>query len=201
MNCKQLEKRIKAFLDAPELDDKGARQVVEHLRTCPTCREKYESVLKGSVPEHVVPEPSKVRSVPSPPEQEPDFLDPIEFKDKPISFTLYLDGRQEPIKVVEAEFDTPIPEESRLVVNDGDVCVADVRFSFKADRQQPYTLHFRVRKRTRHRPPKVFSFGPAGKNMQKVFKETIVDEGGVRADLEMTHGKARLHIRYETSRK
>ena len=127
----------------------------------------------------------------------PDLLDPIEFKDKPITFTLLLDGRQEPIKVVEPEFDLPIPEESRLVVNDRGSCIVDVRFGFRPDRQRPYTLHFRTYNRMQHRPPKVLSFGPPGKDMHKVFKETIVDEGGVRAELEMTHGKARLHIRYE----
>jgi hypothetical protein len=100
--------------------------------------------------------------------------------------------------VVETEFDTPIPEESRLAVNDRKDCIADVRFNFRPEREKPYVLVFRVRHRRQYRPPKVLLFGPPGKNMRKVFKETIVDEGGIRADLEMTHGKARLHIQYIT---
>lgn len=124
-------------------------------------------------------------------------MDPIEFKDKPITFTLFLDGREEPIKVVEPDFDLPIPEEGRLVVNDRSAPIADVRISFKPDRPRPYTLNFRVRRRIRHHPPKMVSFGPAGKDLQEVFTEIIADEGGVFAELEMTRGKARLHIRYE----
>jgi len=198
VNCEQLEKRITDFLDAPAPDEKGVRQVVEHLRTCWKCREKYQNLLKSDIPEQVVPTPSKIRSVPaSLAEETLDFLDPIEFKDKPITFTLFLDGREEPIKLVEPEFDLPIPEESRLVVNDRKVPIADVRFSFKPDRRLPYTLNFRIRRRIRHHPPKGISFGPTGKDLQETFTETIVDEGGVHAELEMTHGKARLYIRYE----
>ena len=196
MDCKQLEKKIKEVMDTPESDNDGIRQVVEHLRNCSTCREKYQSVLNGSRGDHVIPDPANIRAVPVSQKEAPELLHPIEFKDKPIRFTLFIDGREEPIKVVEPEFDTPIPEESRLVVDDRGVCIADVRFGFKPNRQRPYTLLFRTRNRSRHRPPKALSFGPPDKNMQKVFTETIVDEGGVRADLEMAHGKARLHIRY-----
>jgi hypothetical protein len=153
--------------------------------------------LEGRVPENIIPEPAKIKIDPSPPEQDSDIFDPVEFKDKPITFTLLLDGREEPIKVVETEFDTPIPDKSRLVVNDRNVCIADVRFGFKPEREQPYTLHFRVRNRIPYQSPEVFSFGPPGKNLQQVFSETIVDEGGIRADLEMTRGKTRLHIRYK----
>ncbi len=199
MNCKQFEKRIKNVLDSRQADEEDLRQVVEHLRICRKCREKYHSVLEGDFPEHVVPEPSKIRiAATSPAEQDAVLSDPVEFKDKPITFSLLLDGREEPIKVIEPEFDLPIPEGSRLVVKDRSVSIADVRFGYKPDRQRPYTLHFRTRNRMHHIPPKVISFGPPGDNMRKVFKETLVKEGGVHAELEMTQGKARLHIRYQT---
>jgi hypothetical protein len=199
MKCKQLEKKITDFLDASEPDNKDVREITAHIHNCRTCREKYQSVLEGEIPENVVPKPSKIRSIPSHPEAESSLLDPIEFKDEPVKFTLHLDGREEPIKVVEPEFDTPIPDDSRLVVNLGRLTLADVRFAFKPDRQRPYTLNFRVRNRRKYQPPKMISFGPAGKDKRKMFKETIVDEGGIRADIEMTHGKARLHIRYQPS--
>jgi hypothetical protein len=197
MKCEQLEKRIQGFLDASKPNKEGMRQILAHLHSCPACRKRYEPLLNGKVPENVVPEPSKIRSIPSHPEEKFGLLDPIEFKDEPITFTLHLDGREEPIKVVEPEFDTPIPDESRLVVKYRDSCIADFRFTLKPDRQHPYRLNFRVRNRRKYQPPRMISFGPAGKDMRKKFKETIVDEGGVRADIEMTHGKARLHIRYQ----
>lgn len=196
MKCDELEKHIKSFLDKREADKTDVQGIVTHLKQCRLCRENYRSILKGSPIENVFPQPPVIKAGPVVAGKEPNLLKPVEFKDKPIKFTLILDGVKKPIKVVETDFDTPLPEDSRLVVSEKEVYIADVRFRFEPDRQFPYVLHYQVCNRRRYQPPKIRYFGPLGKAMCNLFRETILDEGGVRADVEMNHGKARLHIRY-----
>lgn len=196
MHCEQLKKRINALSQKVKSDRMSLEPIVEHLGECQRCHRKYHRLLKEHAPDTIIPEPATIKMAPPASDSESGVADPVEFKDKPITFALVLDGRKEAIKVVEPEFDTPLPEESRLVIKDGDVCVADVQFSFELDREQPYALTFAVRGRRRFRPAKVSTFGPPGKNMKKVFREMVIDEGGILAEIEMTHGKARLHIQY-----
>ena len=131
-------------------------------------------------------------------DQFPDLSEPIEFKDVPVSFTLHLDRRQEAIKVVEPEMDFPLPEGGRLVVKDRDVCLTDVVFRFNVESDRPYELHFAVHRGV-HAKDHVLTFGAekdADKNLIGVYTEKIVERGSLQARIEMTHGKARLAIKY-----
>ena len=134
----------------------------------------------------------------------PDLSGPIEYKDAPIRFTFVLDGRQEPVKIVEPEIDLPFPDGGRLLVDEADTRICDVVFGFEPAARDPYRLHFTVLDGVRRDTGQLFAYGTgvAGENdMEAVYRKTIVQRGNVRARIEMSGGKARLLIRYRKGRR
>lgn len=130
----------------------------------------------------------------------PDISKPVEFKNAPLTFMLHVNGREEEIKIVEPEIDVPLPEESRLVVYEKDDCLSDVVIGFNPESSRPYELHFRVIMGATYAADHLVAFGTApeaDRDLRNVYRHTIVDRGGVKADIEMTGGKARLFIVYK----
>jgi len=123
----------------------------------------------------------------------------VELKDGPVTFTLYLDGREEAVKVVEPAMDVPLPEDGRLVVEEKEAVWCDVRFAFNPDSNRPYELHFRVLMGITYAADHLVVFGTSladDKDLLNEYKMEIVARGGVMAWIEMTQGKARLAIKY-----
>lgn len=123
---------------------------------------------------------------------------PIEYKDAPIRFTFILDGREEPVKIVEPTIDLPFPDGGRLLVNEAEKRLCDVVFRFDPEATHPYCLTFKVLNEVHYGANLALTYG-AGvareSDMRAVYSKTIVDRGGVHAQIEMTRGKARLLIR------
>ena len=130
-----------------------------------------------------------------------DLANPTEYKDVPIHFTLVLDGRREPVKIVEPQLDVPLPDGTRLLVDSGGKRLCEVVFHYHPERPRPYRLQFLTWKMIRHDDDDLhLDFGePADREdtEKAVHRMTIVKQGHVRAWIEMSHKKARLHIRYE----
>jgi hypothetical protein len=129
----------------------------------------------------------------------PDLAGPIEYKDAPVRFTLVLNGREEPVKIVEPQIDLPLPEGCRLLVDEGTARICDIVFRFEADARKPYRLHFKTFKMQPEQEGRQLAYGTGGgrkSNMRAAYRKTIVSRGNIRAHIEMTEGKARLLIRY-----
>lgn len=127
-----------------------------------------------------------------------DASGPIEYKDAPIRFTFVLDGREEPVKIVEPTIDVPFPDSGRLLVNEADKRLCDVVFRFDPEAKQPYHLTFKVLNEVHYGADLVLTYGARvarESDMTTVYRKTIVDRGSVHAQVEMTRGKARLVIR------
>jgi hypothetical protein len=133
----------------------------------------------------------------------PDLSDPVEFKNESISFTLFLDGLEEKIKVVEPQMDVPLPEGAQLVVKIDDAVWCDVKFSFNPQSDRPYELNFKVMMGISYAAGHGVAFGVApeqDKDLLGRYQMEIVARGGVKAWIEMTQGKARLFIKYQKGR-
>jgi hypothetical protein len=128
----------------------------------------------------------------------PDLAAPIEYKEAPIRFTLDLDGRKEPVKIVEPQIDLPLPEGGRLLVDEGQTRICEAVFRFDADAGKPYRLQLKsyTESTVEDRQPTYGTGGNLKSNLDAVFRKTIVNHGNVTAHIEMTGGKARLLIRY-----
>ncbi len=123
-----------------------------------------------------------------------------QLNDVPVTFTLNVDGREDPIKVVEPEIDVLLPEDARLVVEEKEAVWCDVRFVFNPDSDRPYELHFKVLLGTPYNTDHLIAFGTPlaeDKDLLNKYKIEIVARGGLMAWIEMTQGKARLAIKYE----
>jgi hypothetical protein len=124
----------------------------------------------------------------------------VEQKDGPITFTLHLDGREEPVKVVEPEMDVPLPEGGRLVVAENEATWCDVKFVFNPESDHPYELHFSVLMGITYATDHLAVFGcpiEEDRDLLSQYKMEIVARGGLKAWIEMTNGKARLAIQKE----
>ena len=124
----------------------------------------------------------------------------IEPNKVPVTFTLHLDGREEPVKVVETEVDVPLPEDGRLLVEEEEAVWCNVRFAFNPDSDRPYELHFRVLMGIPYNTDHLVAFGAPlaeDKDLLNKYKMEIVARGGLMAWIEMTQGKARLAIKHE----
>ena len=132
-----------------------------------------------------------------------DILEPEEYKDMPLVFTLVLDGRKEPVKLVEPEVDFPMPNGGTLLVDQGEnrrLC--DMIFIFDRTEAKPYKLNFNAMLGTAYDQPQQVSFGPLAPeqdnlNLAAVYHMIIVTCGDVQARIEMTGGKARLHVTFQ----
>jgi hypothetical protein len=205
MDCqtiaKYIDKHLKADADKMPLDD-----LQRHCDDCSQCRDKYAAILATVTRNEVVPPlhpPEKVRSTLArgvSPDTFPDISEPVEFKDAPLTFTLNINGREEEVKIVEPDMDLPLPEGSRLVVQEKDARLCDVVFEFNPESSRPYELHFQVMMGVTYAANHLVTFGIAAeedKDLLSVYRMMIVDRGGVKADIEMTRGKARLFIVYK----
>jgi hypothetical protein len=124
----------------------------------------------------------------------------VELKDGSIRFTLHLNGREEPVKVVESEMDVPLPEGGRLVVAENEATWCDVKFVFNPESDRPYELHFSVLMGITHATDHLAAFGcpiEEDRDLLGRYKMEIVARGGLKAWIEMTDGKARLAIQKE----
>jgi len=181
----------------------------QHCHACRHCREKFEDIVEiKSVKDirrlHPRNRPLAVPLRETGADQFPDISEPVEFKEAPIAFKRLFNDREEEIKIVEPEVDVPLPDESRLVVHEGEDCLCDVVFDFNARSTRPYELRFRVMMGTAYEPDHVVSFGidpEIDRELRNTYRHTIIDRGGVRADIEMTHGKARLIVIYKPLQK
>jgi hypothetical protein len=125
---------------------------------------------------------------------------PFEYKDVPIGFRFVLNGREEPVKVVEPKIDLPFPDGVRLLVDEEKTRLCDVVFRFDPKAERPYRLAFRVLNAVHYEKDLLFTYGDRvarESDMRNVYRETIVTRGNVHALIEMTHGKARLLIHTE----
>jgi hypothetical protein len=132
-------------------------------------------------------------------EKYPDFSGPIEYKDAPVHFTFVLNGREEPVKIVEPKIDLPFPDGGRLLVDEAETRLCDVVFRFDPDANRPYRLNFRVQDEVHHEQGRLMTYGArvAGESdTQAVYRETIVKRGNIHAYIEMTREKARLLVHY-----
>lgn len=123
---------------------------------------------------------------------------PIEYKNTPLTFTLVLDGRREPVKVVEPEVDIPVPEGAKLFVHEAGRCLCDVRVHCApAPASLYYELRFKVFKGVSYRSSKVVVFGgedTASEKPNREYRMKIAESGAVEAWIVMAHRKARLLI-------
>jgi hypothetical protein len=123
-----------------------------------------------------------------------------EYKDRPITFMLYdARGRQLEIKIVEPELEYPLPENDRLVVSEKDDCITDVVFKFNPESDHPYELNFSILMGTEFESERLFAFGiplEDDKDLLSQYDMEIINQGGVKAWIKMTQGKARVFIKY-----
>jgi hypothetical protein len=204
MDCQTIDKFVEDF-ERGEAEKLSWDDLRQHCDECRRCREKYTGILGGESAStirrsrsqnmrHAVP----LRDTGA--DRFPDISKPIEFKEAPISFKRYFNDREEEIKIVEPQVDVPLPEESRLVVHEGEDCLCDVVFDFNPRSNRPYELRFRVMMGVAYPTDHLVTFGMAAEldeDLQSVYRLTVVDRGGVRADIEMTGGKARLQVVYK----
>lgn len=209
MECKTFRGIVESRLKNGVVNEALTGEAARHLQNCALCRDKYAPFLDSDNDNRpkIAPEPAELKkSNPlddDPADQFPDIADPVEFKDTPITFMLILDDRQEEIKVVEPEVDLPIPEGARLAVRENDVCLTDVSFKFNPASDRPYELHFSTLKGIRYAADHVKAFGTekaADKDLRRAYSMAIIDRGGLHATIEMTRGKARIHIQYRPQR-
>lgn len=204
MDCQTIDK----FVQDPErggAEKLSVEDLRQHCDTCRRCREKYTDILavkstKDNRRLHPRNRPQAIPLRETGVDQFPDISKPIEFKDAPLSFKRYFNDREEEIKIVEPEVDVPLPEKSRLVVHEGEDCLCDVVFDFNARSTRPYELRFRVMMGAAYEPDHVIAFGTdpeIDRELRNTYRHTIIDRGSVRADIEMTDGKARLMVVYK----
>jgi hypothetical protein len=210
MDCQMIDQSMRNHSRAKaETATISMNDLVQHCTVCPRCREKYGGILDSEThhntrPNHSLEKHRKVRVGEASAEKFPDISKPAEFKDAPLTFTLNLNGREEEIKIVEPKIDVPLPGESRLVVREKEACLCDVVFKFNQEKSRPYELHFRVMMGVTYTRDHMVVFGAGfeeDKDMLGVYRYTIVDRGGVKADIEMTGGKARLFVVYKPLQK
>lgn len=206
MDCQTIDKSMKNLSRANgETVSMSMNDLERHCAVCRRCRNKYAGILDAET--H--PNPSRRQSLEkhrrvavdgAGADKFPDISEPAEFKDAPLAFTLHLNGREEEIKIVEPQIDVPLPVESRLVVREKAACLCDVAFAFNPQSSLPYELHFGVMMGVAYTRDHLVAFGTdpeVDKDLLGVYRHTIVDRGGVKADIEMTGGKARLFIVYK----
>lgn len=124
---------------------------------------------------------------------------PVEYKDAPLRFTFDLDGRREPVKIVDPHVDLPFPEGGRLLIDDAGERICEVTFRFDADAQRPYRLVYTAMDGDHPERERESAFGRGVASegaMRTRYRETLVKRGNVHARVEMQHAKARLVIDY-----
>jgi hypothetical protein len=204
MDCRT----IKDLIESGSKNGAGralGKEAKRHIQRCKICRGKYAVLLdSGTFDSKIRPEPAELKGLnplnDDPSDQFPDIADPVEFKDEPITFLLIQDGREEEIKMVEPQFDYPLPVGGRLVVRQKEDLLTDVIFRFDPEDERPYELLFTVRGGKSYAEPLVRKYGASeindGKSYSAGYTERIIEKGGVKAWLEMKRGKARIYLRY-----
>ena len=197
MDCKIFRSLVEPCLKNDATKKALSRDLKRHLQSCAICQDRYASQFEyDNVDDQVIPDTAELKAI-SP--SVDDLLDPVEFKDAPLTFTLLLDGREEEIKMVEPEVDFPIPKGGRLVVREKETRLTDVVFKFHPEKERPYQLHFTVKAGVSYAEPHVLTYGNPetnDKGFNDVYAESIVVGGGLWAWIEMRRGTARIYIQY-----
>ena len=129
---------------------------------------------------------------------------PIEYKDAPVRFTFLIDGREEPVRIVEPTIDLPFPDGARLLVDEGEARLCEVVFRFDMDAERPYRLTLAAPDDAGRMQSRELTYGEGvapESEMRAVYHESIVERGNLRARIEMTLRKARLQIDYLPGRR
>ncbi|MEJ2285735.1 MAG: hypothetical protein P8X85_19335 [Desulfobacterales bacterium] len=206
MDCQTIDKSMQNFPRAHGgTGSMSINDLKRHCAACRRCRNKYAGILDAQTHHNPGRRQSlekhrRVAVNDAGADKIPDISEPAEFKDAPLAFTLHVNGREEEIKVVEPEIDVALPKASRLVVREKEDCLCDVVFDFNPQSSRPYELHFRVMMGVAYARDHLAAFGTdseVDRDLAGVYRYTIVDRGGVKADIEMTGGKARLLIVYK----
>lgn len=206
MDCRMMDRSMKDHSRAKgESIPIAMYDLRRHCAVCPRCRERYGDVLDAephhsTIPNHSREKHRRVAVGEASVEKFPDIAKPAEFKDAPLTFSLHFNGKEQKIKIVEPKIDVPLPHGSRLVVSEKEACLCDVVFKLNPQSSRPYELHFNVMMGVTYNRDHLVVFGTGleeDKDLQSVYRHTIVDRGGVKADIEMTGGKARLFIVYK----
>lgn len=125
--------------------------------------------------------------------------DPIEYKDAPLRFTFVIDGREEPVKIVEPKIDLPFPDGALLRVEEEDRLLCEVTFRLEREANQPYQLELRMPAEPGAWETRRLFYGESlapESEMTAVYYKTILNLGNVLVRIEMTLRKARLQIEY-----
>jgi hypothetical protein len=123
---------------------------------------------------------------------------PFEYKDTPLRMTFIIEGRREPVRLVEPEMDLSFPDGALLRVEEGDRHLWDVVFHFDGEARQPYRLDMSGTGDAGRRQDLHLAYGSGvapESDMRAVFRRTILERAHVRVHIEMTHRTARLQIR------
>lgn len=92
----------------------------------------------------------------------------------------------------------PFPAGARLLVDSDGKRLCEVVFRFDPELPRPYRLTFLIWKMDRYDDELHFDFGqPVDREntKQALHRMTIVEQGHIKAWIEMSHRKARLQIR------
>jgi len=129
--------------------------------------------------------------------------EPIEYKDAPLRLTFVIDGREEPVKLVEPKLDLPFPDGALLRVAEGEHPLCEVAFHFDGEADRPYRLRLRAPDTAGRWQTKSSAYGEGvapESEMTAVYRKTILNRGNVQVEIEMTRRKARLQIDYRPGR-
>lgn len=129
---------------------------------------------------------------------------PVEYKDAPLRFTFVIDGREEPVRIVEPSIDLPFPDGALLRVEENEQRVCEVTFHFDMDAAQPYRLSLKQRDRTGRWRTQSLAYGEGvapQSEMTTVYRKIFLERGHLQAGIEMRGRKARLQIDYRPGRR
>jgi len=202
MDCRQVQKKMASDTAERVLQESGDEEIEaleRHLQECTACRRQFGHRVDFQSPRRLDAE-GKLKT--QRPQNSPEPLRPVEFKNLPVRFELHLEDKIEEIKMVEPEVDLPLPEGAELRIVEQGVHLRSVVFRYDADRRF-YILEIHRRSGSQD-DWRSFTeaFGPDPEPQARVldsaYGHDIFHRQRLRAWIEMGKGKARIRIRYET---
>lgn len=196
MDCRQVRQILEADNGAAVEAQKEALE--RHLQACTGCRRRYGHRF-GFQSAQRLGERDQLKA--KGPLENPEALEPVEFKDLPVRFELHLNGTIEDVKLVEPEVDVPLPQDAELKIIREDLPVTVVVFRFDVDRRR-YILYLRNRRNDRDRWQETTEeYGPEPRPQKRVrgsvYTREIFRRHNLQAWIAMARGKARVRIRYK----